>query len=79
MDYMKFNKLMRQAKQERFWNDVAEEVEYSYFQEELYGVRKVKSPEVITFVRATSPQEAIEKYLDDHKVINIKHIGTLNL
>lgn len=79
MDCMAFNQLMRQAKQERFWNDVAKEVEYSYFQEELYGVRKVKSPEVITFVKATSPQEAIEKYLDDHKVINIKNIGTLNL
>lgn len=49
MNYETFNQFMMQAKNERFWSDVVPEIEYSYFQEELYGIRKKGSKFPITF------------------------------
>lgn len=77
MNYETFNQFMMEAKNERFWSDVVPEIEYSYFQEELYGIRKKGSKFPITFLHATSPQEAIRKYINDHKVINVKHLEYL--
>lgn len=59
MDYQKLNALIREVENERYI-DVGD-IEYTYLQEELYAIRR-KRERFPVFVRADSPEKALNKY-----------------
>lgn len=52
-------------------------VEWTYLEGRLYAVRRADKKSMLTFVIATSPLDAVQRYVELFKTINIQHLESL--
>lgn len=69
--------LKKITKEYRFRKYEGTAVEWAYLEGRLYAVRQVDKKYILTFIIATSPLDAVQRYVELFKTINIQHLESL--
>lgn len=65
------------AKEGQFRRYEGTPVEWAYLGDKRYALRQADEMYVLTFIVATSPEDAVQQYLALFKTINIQHLESL--